>query len=188
MKAFVDDPRLVAETLNKIRTGTIKDITDLDRIYTDSATRMRGIDYPALLHLRKEWQDMLTPDGQTLGHAKTRLLDGVKHQIDKSNLFMGVEDSEGAAKFMAFSNFVDKKVEEYRKAGKSPYALFDDTNKAEFIGSPAMTAPYRKTMMESIQSINQNMKRKPESVPSLSQRAPQRLPGETPAKYLERTK
>lgn len=156
--------------------------------------------------IAKQFNEMRTPDGEKLTQSQRRFLDGVKSQIYKPNPMVGDLDGDGAQKFYEFSFYVDHKIQEYRKAGKNPYDLFDPS-KPDYLGKPEALAPFQRTLAESMKSLAEKLNRRPvESVaprqpsgtttpqnPNESVNLPRpddtvisRQPGESPDHYLDR--
>jgi hypothetical protein len=117
-------------------------------------------------------------------------LEGVKKSIDKSNPLMGDIDPSGAHQFYLFHFDVDRKIEEYRKAGKNPHDLFDPS-RPEYLGRPEAIAPYQKTINQSIQSrvnaITNPLPGTGSRVPGAAPTVQPRQPGESVQDYLKRT-
>jgi len=129
--------------------------------------------------LETRFKEARTPEGEKLTTTRHQFSEAVKATIDKSNPLMGHIDQGGKLQMYAFQHFVDGKVDEYRKAGKSPYDLFDPS-KPDFLGKPEVLRPYQTT-------IDQSIKNAADRLRAGGAPRPARQPGETPDAYLKRT-
>lgn len=183
---FVKDPRLFATMLSQIRTGDIKSEQDLETRYTSSINKNRGIDFDDLKELRKEFDEMRTPDGRTLLSSKDKVLQGMKPSIDKSVL--DKLDPEGSAAFLEYQQFVSSEVNRYRKEGKDPYRLFDSNNTDEYVGRPAVVSRYQRSLRETIRDQVNRFKRPDRGASGALPPEKQRKAGETAEEWLRRTR
>ena len=166
-------PSEFSKVLEDIRRGRIKSVTDIEKYYTVKGT----ISWEDIKELRREWDDLLTPDGRRLSDVQQTFLKGIKPQIDKSNPLLGKIDHVGAEKYAQFEMYAMRKVQEYREANKDPYDLFDQS-KPDYLGK--QIASFRTPITESVQRIRENM------APAASKVEPRRE-GESAADYLKRT-
>jgi hypothetical protein len=75
--------------------------------------------------LVREWRDSKTADGETLAKTKSAFFDAVAPMIDKPLADIG--DDSAKLRLYRFQTDVNRKVDEYRQAGKNPRDLFDPT-------------------------------------------------------------
>lgn len=136
--------------------------------------------------LEKKFTDARSPDGQRLSAIRSQFSKAVEPAIDKSNPLAGVIDANGKLQSYAFERYVDQKVDEYRKAGKSPFDLFDPT-KPDYLGKPEALAPFQKTLQQSVQELSGRFGgAAPAAAPPVA--IPLRKAGEGIADYLARTR
>jgi hypothetical protein len=138
-----------------------------------------------LTRLRKELADARTPEGAKLGVEKHEFLAGIKTSITQSNPMLGKLDPDGDTSLYRFQFMVDRKIEEYRKAGKDPHDLFDP-EKPEYLGKPERLKPFQKTIQQSIQSISKRLSEAGKTVPDALPENQMRRPGETYGEWRER--
>lgn len=138
--------------------------------------------------IRKEFNDMRTPEGESLSVRKQQFIKSIKQSIDESNPLMGKLDPSGSQQMYQFEIDLDRKVQEYRAAGKNPYDLLDPS-KPDFMGKPEALSPYQKTLQQSLRDQANRMTGAPgagSKVPTVAP-APQKNPNESIADYLKRT-
>lgn len=134
--------------------------------------------------LEKRFTDARTPDGDRLTQIRSQFNKGVEASIDKSNPMQGVLDPSGKMKAYEFQHYIDQKVDEYRKAGKSPFDLFDPA-KPDYLGKPEVLRPFQTTMQQSITNITSRLTGQPP--PPGATPVPRRQPGETLDEFDKRT-
>lgn len=180
--------RTTVDMLRRIRASDDTRLTSLDEIYKaydDGKLNTADFNF-----LNKEYRDMQTPDGQRLGRTKDDFFKAVKPAIDKSNPLMGKIDQDGPLNMYRFETDVNRKIDDYRKAGKDPADLFDPA-KPDYLGKPAALAPYQKPLTETLrdQARRASGRTTPGTTsppaPPVSAQSP-RKPGETPDEYLKR--
>jgi hypothetical protein len=132
--------------------------------------------------LEKRFNESRTPEGTQLNQIRAQFSKAVEPTIDKSNPLLGKIDQSGKLQNYAFERFVDQKVDEYRKAGKNPFDLFDP-NKPDYLGSEKTLQGFAVPLTKSIQNITRSLGGGAPAAPA----QPQRKPGESPADYLKRT-
>lgn len=136
--------------------------------------------------LRKEFEQSRSSDGAKIGEEMAAFVSSSKSAIDKSNPLMGKIDPEGGLKYGEFQHFVRRQVEQSRKDNKDPQELFDPSS-PRYLGK--QIGRFQKTMQESMATMQERMRKgNQRSVAPPTELAPElrRLPGETPAQYLER--
>jgi hypothetical protein len=134
--------------------------------------------------LEKRFTESRTPEGERLTQVRQQFTHAVEPTIDKSNPLLGKIDQSGKLQAYAFQRFVDQKVDEYRKAGKSPYDLFDP-GKADYLGKPETLRQFSVPISQSIKNIRENLGG--QVTPSSAPAVPQRQPGESVTDFLKRT-
>lgn len=161
------DPTTFRDLFNRIHAdpGDKKRLTDEMEIQNAFGKRQK-LSFADMQHLRKEFQESRTPEGARLSDTKRIFFDGIKTQITKSNLLLGKLDPDGDFQLMQYTLAANRKIEEYRKAGKDPHALFDPDN-PDFLGSPKMVSRYQKTMQQSIKDFSQKMREQKNKLPEL---------------------
>jgi len=136
----------------------------------------------------KRFRESKSPDGEVLTKQKAAFIDSVKHNIDKSNPLMGKIDVSGPQQLYLLNYDIDRKVEEYRKAGKNPHDLFNPS-KPDFLGKPEALAPYQKTLQQSLADRVKSLTVNPDAGSRIAPQSVQaRKPGESPDDYLKRVK
>ena len=149
------------ETAAKVSNGTATDlisrirapegdpnrISDLAPIY--DAYEKGKLSKSDLKFVREEFANIRTPEGEALSRRQAEFIAAVKPMIDKSNPLMGKIDQSGAQQIYAFTLDLQKKVAEYRRAGKDPRDLMDPS-KPDYMGGPAAIAPYMKPLQQSL--------------------------------------
>jgi hypothetical protein len=100
--------------------------------------------------LEKRFVEGRTPEGERLTAIRGQFSKAVEPSIDKSNPLMGTIDQSGKLQNYAFERYIDQKIDEYRKAGKSPFDLFDPS-KSDYLGKPEVLQPFQKTLQQSMQ-------------------------------------
>ncbi len=137
--------------------------------------------------LEKRFVEARSPEGDRLNKIRGQFSTAVAPTIDKSNPLLGKIDQDGKLQTYRFERFVDAKVEEYRKAGKSPYDLFDP-NKPDYLGNDKTLAQFKIPLQQSINNAVRNLGVGGSATPAPAAPAgpAPRQPGETPADYLKR--
>lgn len=107
-------------------------ISTLDPIF--KAYTKGDIRYEDMRRLQQAYVEFRSPEGEKLQRQTEQFLKGFKPQIDKSILGATL-DAAGAQRFYEFEVMVERKVDEYRRAGKNPWDLFDP-GKPDYIGKP----------------------------------------------------
>jgi len=180
---FVEDRRLKATLLQRVRTNKIVSNEQLEQAYIDSAKKGHGIDWQSMMDLRKELTEMQTPDGRILGRRKQEMFDGVKASVDKS--IIGLKsDPEGALLFLQYQEWADAQLAAYRQQGKNPHDLLDPSN-PQYLARPSAIAPFQRSLQDTMKDMAERFKR-PDRQPLTPQQ--QRQPSETIEQYLKRVK
>lgn len=146
-----------SDLISRIRApeGDPRRITDLNPIY--EAYEKGLLNKSDLKFVREEFANMRTPDGEALGKRQSDFITSVKPLIDKSNPLMGKIDQSGAQQLYSFTITLQKKIAEYKKAGKDPYALMDPS-KPDYMGGPAALAPFQKDLQTSLKDAAASIK------------------------------
>lgn len=173
--------RAAVDLVTRIRApvGDPSRIADLNPVYDEYA---KGeLSKADLKFVREEFESMRTPDGAELGGQQDEFIKGFKSSITHANSLLGKLDPSGDQKLYEFTRNIQKKVAEYRKAGKDPRDLFDPA-KPDFMGSPAALAPYQKSLKDSMESMAERMRTSMEASPSPAPAAPKptRMVGDVP--------
>lgn len=179
------DPSTMRELVRDIHRpdGDPNKLIDNTRIY--QAYDKEKLSFQDLKHVNTEFNEARTPDGQKFGQSKEKFITSMAPLIDHSNPMMGKMDRSGKANVYAFEQSVNRKVEEYRKAGKDIYSLFDP-DAPDYMGKPERLKPFQKHIMDSIREFSEGMRNAPAPKVEMPEKA--RKPGETPQQYLDRMK
>lgn len=139
-----------SDLIRRIRLpiGSPDRVDTLDPVY--EALEKGKLNKSDLKFVREEFANMRTPEGQALGTRTNDFIASVKPLLDKSNPLMGKIDQSGAQQVYNFTVDLQRKVAEYKKAGKDPYSLMDPRS-PDYMGSPAALAPYQKPLQQSLQ-------------------------------------
>ena len=156
-KPFDKDPKVFSDALFAVRTKKITSESQLEQIFLSSSISNRGIDWEDLKALRKEFNDMRTPQGETLSDATKNFTEGLKRMIDKSNPMLGQIDQSGSKQFANFERYVLDKVNEYKVQGKDPYLLFRE-EAPDYAGRPEILRVFQRTLQDSIKEAADNMR------------------------------
>jgi len=173
--------RTATDLISRIRapTGDPNRIDTLDPIY--AAYEKGELSKADLKFVREEFSSMRTPDGAELGGQQDEFIKGFKSSITHANSLLGKLDPSGDQKLYEFTRNIQKKVAEYRRAGKDPRDLFDPA-KPDYMGSPAALAPYQKSLKDSMESMAERMRTSMEASPPPAPTAPKptRMVGDVP--------
>jgi hypothetical protein len=169
------------DLISRIRApeGDPRRITDLNPVY--EAYEKGKLNKSDLKFVRDEFTSMRTPDGAELGAQQDEFIKGFKSSITHANSLLGKLDPSGDQKLYEFTRNIQKKVAEYRKAGKDPRDLFDPA-KPDYMGSQAALAPYQKSLKDSMESMAERMRSSMEASPPPAPAAPKptRMVGDVP--------
>src|SRR5262252_219576 len=136
--------------------------------------------------VRKEFFATQAPGENLLLAHNQASLNGVAHAIDQSDPLLGEIDQLGRSKMYLLERDIDRKIDQYRNAGKDPFDLFD-RSKPDYVGKPESLERYRTTLQETLeQRARQVHSTAASGATTQAQSVPQRLSGETPADYLRR--
>lgn len=135
--------------------------------------------------LEKRFVEARTPEGERLNAVRSQFSKAVEPSIDKSNPLLGKIDQSGKMQTYAFERFVDDKIDEYRKAGKSPYDLFNP-GKPDYLGKPEIIDNFKIPITQSVKNVGRNLSGGTTGPAPSAQPQSQRRPGETPSDYLKR--
>lgn len=158
-----------------IRSGEIDNLDPLFAARSKPAGDEGGINRSDFNELRQMFIDRQTPDGSKLQKTTQQFINGVAPQIDKSNPLMGILDRTGKQQVYEFGQFVQSKVDEYRRAKKNPQDLFDPS-KPDYLGKPEAISPFKKPLDLSIEESAANL-----GGPRKLQPLPQSEPPKPPA-------
>lgn len=171
--------------LERIRSGEITSVEPIYQGYQKGDFTKSDFNF-----LIKQYNELQTPDGQKLNRTRAEFFKAIGPQIDKSAL--GLPDPGGKEARFRFEQDVVQKIDEYRKAGKNPYDLFDPA-KPDYMGSPAAVAPYQRSMTQQMEDRMRALRRPaaaPVAAPGVEPppppERPQRKPNESAADYLRR--
>lgn len=163
----------------RLPEGDPNKVTDIGQIY-DNMNKLNRSDFDFVL---KQFNDIRAPGGETLKDVRGQFMRRYEKFITKSNPLAGQGDPAGDARLYEFERFIDQKIEEYRKSGKSPLELFDP-RKTDFLGSPEILRDYQPTMEQSAKSIQDFATGTPQPLPPIGttktspeQEKQQQLPG-----------
>lgn len=140
------------DLVSRIRApeGDPRRITDLGEVY--AAYERGNLNKADLKFVREEFDSLRTPDGAALGKQQDEFIKAVKPMIDKSNPLLGKIDQSGAMQTYAFTLALQRKIAEYRRAGKDPRDLMDPS-KPDYMGSPSAIAAYQKPLQQSLSDV-----------------------------------
>lgn len=202
--------------LDRIRRpeGDPERINDAGVIYQSAIDgRLNKSDFE---FVRKEFDQQRTPGGEVFNRRKSDFIKSVTPLIDKSNPLMGKIDQSGKMQLYQFEWDVDRKIDEYRAAGKDPSVLLDPA-KPDFMGTQKTLEGYQKPLQQSIRDQARSLGARPNTPPAATAvipaspvtgappaaatrpnlpvvtapippviDVPHRLSGETPADYMNR--
>jgi hypothetical protein len=97
--------------------------------------------------LEKRFKEGVSPDGSSLTKMQERVIKAAA--FDKSTLMS--KDTTGPLAEYNYRQYVDQRVQDYRKANKDPHDLFN-ASKPDFIGKPEIINYFRSTLDEQIKS------------------------------------
>jgi hypothetical protein len=92
-----------------------------------------------------------------LGQQQDEFIKSVKPMIDKSNPLIGKDRPVRRDADVCLHLALQKKVDEYRKAGKDPRDLMDPS-KPDFMGSPAALSQFQKPLQQSLQDVASSLR------------------------------
>ena len=163
-------------SLDEGDAGKVNSLTPIRNAYVNGQLKREDEEW-----LEKRFNEARTPDGSRLDQIRSQFSKAVEPTIDKSNPLLGKIDQDGKLQVYAFQRFVDAKVDEYRKGGKSPYDLFDPS-KPDYLGKPETLQNFKIPLEQSIRNIGRNLGA---ATPG-GRTTPAREPGESPADWLKR--
>jgi hypothetical protein len=169
----------------RLRDGDPNGIATLDPIY-DAYIRGK-LSKDDFNFVRKELHAKQSPEGDTLLAHKQAFLVGIARAIDRSDPLIGEIDQLGRSKMYLLERDIDRKIDQYRKDGKDPFDLFDQS-KADYVGKPESLGRYATTLQEALKERARQLR--PTAAPdetAATQSVPPRLRVETPTDYLKRT-
>lgn len=139
-----------SDLIRRIRlpVGDPERIGSLDPVY--EKLEKGELNKSDLKFVREEFQNMRTPEGAALGTRQEEFIASVKPLIDKSNPLMGKIDQSGGQQLYNFKIDLQRKIAEYKAAGKDPYSLMDPRS-PDYMGNPAALTPYQKPLQQSLQ-------------------------------------
>jgi hypothetical protein len=130
-KPIKTNPTVMLDAFTSINlpAGDPKKITsmsEINNLYTKGY-----VSWADLSHLRSEFQNQQTAEGQRLGTVKSDFMKGIKAQLDKST--MNRLDEAGGERMFRYTVYVNEQIDAARKANKDPYQLFNP-NSPEYVG------------------------------------------------------
>jgi hypothetical protein len=137
--------------------------------------------------LEKRFIEARSPEGSKLTSVRAEFSKAVEPSIDKSNPMMGKIDQDGKLQSYAFQRYIDDRIDEYRKAGKSPETIIHELftpGQPNYLGKDEVVDKFRIPLSQSINNLSRNLGLGP-AAPG-ARTAPARQPGESPADYLKR--
>lgn len=158
--------------------GKLTSMDDITQAYIDGKLTRTDFNW-----LQGQFQNAHSPAGERLSQIRGQFSKAVEPAIDKSNPLMGSIDWSGKLQNYAFERFVDTKITEYQKAGKSPFDLFDPS-KPDYLGTPKVLSQFQKPFQQSVQDLADRLA--PPAGPT-APLVPQRKPGETFGDWLKRS-
>lgn len=169
------NPAVFADLFEKINLpdGDPKKITDENDLNQYVINGQLAI--TDLNHLRAEITGTKSEKGRFENEMKKQLFNFAKSRLSKANPMLGIRDSEGDQRLLAYQQFVFEKISEYRKEGKPVANLMDPTHK-EYIGH------YIERYSGSMQDI---MKANAKTVNPQNNNLSYLIRGESPPKKLE---
>lgn len=144
-------------TIDQVRKGDIKTLGPIWALESQGKLTRQDSD-----RLQKAVMDMKTDAGSSLQQEKHHFLEGVKNQINKS--IFGALYQGGSAKSYEFERALDRKMEEYRKAGKDPHDLLDP-EKPDYMGQ-------QKVLNQYITPLDQDLRKVIEDAAKVGKRPP----------------
>lgn len=141
------------DLLDRIRKpeGDPSKITDLDPIfdaYIKGAMTKSDFEF-----VKKQFNEGASSEGSNLQKLQKSFIAQAKESINLANMSGIMTGGPGAFSGYEFERYVTAKVQDYRKEGKDPIALFDPANK-DYIGRPdesgrpAILKPFLKNMQQ----------------------------------------
>jgi hypothetical protein len=133
--------------------------------------------------LEKRFREDRSPEGERLTEIRQQFNHAVEPMIDHSNPLLGKAGLDESGKLQAyrFQRFVDDQIDQYRKAGKNPFDLFNP-NKPDYLGDQKILKDYQVKIEESMKTIAEKFRPTTPATPK-----PQRQPGESVTDFLKRT-
>lgn len=112
----------------------------------------KGLNQSAYDWLKKEIDDLQTPDGQRLAEVRKQTIESFKGQFDKSTMVF--VDPKGPEQFNKFRQFVMEKERKLRTEGKDPYQIYNRNSK-DYIGNdvPAFQRSLAQQMRDMAQAV-----------------------------------
>jgi hypothetical protein len=156
-----------------------------DELPINKAYIAKQLDWDTFNHLRKEFDDARTPEGEKLGTQKKDMLDAVKGAINKTML--DKIDPTGGIQMYKYKDFMDKEIARYQKEGLDINNLFNPAHK-DFLGRDEAVRPFVRTWQQSLAAFNETMKRSSgiEAPKGGTHPEQQRQPDESAESYLKR--
>jgi len=178
------DPAVVNELFRRIHLpdGDPRKITGDDGLFTYFG---RGLDFPALSHLRKELGEVRDPANQPLRDVEKKFMDGNSAKIDKSTLMAA--DPKGKEQVYKFQQYVALRKKQKREAGEAVFDLYDPRHK-DYLGSPEVIGMFQRTPQEQMRDMADRMQKQKSEIVWPGGAPEARKEGETPEQYLQRMK
>ena len=178
------DPAVVNELFRRIHLpdGDPRKITGDDGLFTYFG---RGLDFPALGHLRKELGEVRDPANQPLQDVEKKFMDGNSAKIDKSTLM--ASDPKGKEQVYKFQQYVAMRKQQKREAGESVFDLYDPRHK-DYLGSPEVIGMFQRTPQEQMRDMSDRLRKQKSEIVWPGGAPEARKEGETPEQYLQRMK
>ena len=146
-----------------------------DRIYNAYTSGMLNrADFDFVM---KQFNDIRTPEGHRLGEEVKRLSETAKKMLDDSNPVKGLVNPLAANQHLLYEKMVQATVDNYRKAGKDPFDLFNPQS-PQWLGHPDLVRKYFIPLDQALvqfQSLMKPSTTRPLTPAELA--APQPMPG-----------
>lgn len=170
----------------------INDLRPIRDAYAPASGGQPGLTRQDEDWLEKKFIESRSPDGSTLTKQKERVIKAAA--FDTSTLMR--KDSTGPLAEYNYRQYVDQRIEDYRKQGKDPHDLFLNT-KPDFIGKPEIIQWFRASLDDHMKAMSEQINAKRGApppglvVPGAGPVAPGapalRQPGESINDFMKRT-
>lgn len=148
----------------RLPDGDPQRVSDLGPVY--DAYEKGQLNKSDFKFVRDEFANIRTPEGEALGRRQKEFIDGVKPYIVTSGPMSSLDPSQ-SEQLYRFTLDLQKRVADYRRAGKDPRDLMDPS-KPDYMGGPAALVPYQKPMSQVLAEKAASMKRMSGGFPAQS--------------------